>query len=162
LDSALNDVLSSIEQEVRARGAQIDVRRPLGSAIGHAATVRQILYNLVANGLKFVSPNQRPQIRISSERHDRSLRVLVKGSGIGIASQFDEKSFGLFQRLHSQAAYPGTGVGLAMVQKGVERMGGRIGMESEAGAGSCFWVELPVSEGVAKIGRPELQAATIQ
>jgi PAS domain S-box-containing protein len=160
LDSALADVLSSIEQEVRARVAQIDVQGPLGSAIGHAATVRQILYNLIANGLKFVAPDQRPQIRIWSERRDDYLRVLVQDEGIGIASQFHQKIFGLFQRLHSQTAYPGTGVGLAMVQKGVERMGGRIGVNSEPGGGSCFWVELPVAGNAGETGLPLLQVAT--
>ena len=73
------------------------------------------------------------------------LRIWVADSGIGIAPEFHKKIFGLFQRLHTQNLYPGTGVGLAMVQKGIERMGGRIGLESDAGQGSRFWFELQLA-----------------
>jgi PAS domain S-box-containing protein len=142
LDTALADVLISIDPEIQARNAEIEAERPLGSVIGHPATVRQILFNLIANGLKFVTPHQRPRIRIWSASEAGWLRVWVTDCGIGIAPQFHKKIFGLFQRLHSQNIYPGTGVGLAMVQKGIERMGGRIGLESDAGQGSRFWFEL--------------------
>ena len=150
LDSALNDVLVSIDQEIQSRNAEIDTQRPLGSVIGHSATVRQILFNQIANGLKFVNSHQRPQIRIWSERENGCLRVWIADCGIGIAPQFHKKIFGLFQRLHSQTLYPGTGVGLAMVQKGVERMGGRIGLESECGKGSRFWFELSAADDEAE------------
>jgi signal transduction histidine kinase len=108
--------------------------------------VRQVFFNLIANALKFVGNGQLPRIRIWSEPQESRLRVWVADSGIGIPTQFHKKIFGLFQRLHSQSSYPGTGVGLAMVQKGIERMGGRIGVESESGKGSRFWFELRSSE----------------
>jgi PAS domain S-box-containing protein len=146
LESAVSDVLFSIEQEVRTRDAEVAVQRPLGSVVGHSATVRQILLNLLVNGLKFVRAEQRPQIRIWSEQRDGFLRVWVEDHGIGIAPQFHKKIFGLFQRLHSHSSFPGTGVGLAMVQKGVERMGGRIGVDSELGQGSRFWFELRAAD----------------
>ncbi len=146
LESAVADVLVSIEQEIRSLQAEIDVQRPLGCVIGHPATVRQILFNLIVNALKFVAPQQVPKICLRSERTNSSLRVWVVDNGIGIAPQFHRKIFGLFQRLHSRDTYPGTGVGLAMVQKGVERMGGRIGLESDLGQGSRFWFELRVAE----------------
>jgi signal transduction histidine kinase len=66
-------------------------------------------------------------------------------SGIGIAPQFHQKIFGLFQRLHSHESYPGTGIGLALVRKGVERMGGSVGLESDVGQGTRFWFELPTA-----------------
>jgi len=111
--------------------------------ISHPATLRQVFYNLISNALKFVSPGQPPQIEIWSEPQGDLVRVWVADRGIGIASEYHQKIFGLFQRLHSHEAYPGTGVGLALVRKGVERMGGRLGLESAADRGSRFWFELP-------------------
>ena len=146
LESAVSDVLFSIDQEIRARKAEVEVIRPLGSVVGHPATIRQILFNLVANALKFIAPQQQPRIVIRTEQADGFTRVIVEDNGIGIPIQFQRKIFGLFQRLHSQHTYPGTGVGLAMVQKGVERMAGRIGVESEPGKGSRFWFMLRRSE----------------
>ena len=71
------------------------------------------------------------------------VRLCVEDNGIGIPPEFQEKIFGLFKRLHDASAYPGTGVGLALVRRGAERMGGRTGVESQPGHGSCFWVDLP-------------------
>jgi signal transduction histidine kinase len=147
LESAVTDVLFSIDQEIRMRGGDVEVQRPLGYVIGHPATIRQVIFNLIANALKFVSSSTPPKIKIRTDRQDGFLRVWIEDNGIGIPPQFHRKIFGLFQRLHSQHAYPGTGVGLAMVQKGIERMGGRIGVDSEVGAGSRFWFQLPLCEG---------------
>jgi PAS domain S-box-containing protein len=143
LELAINDVLTSIDPEVQERKAQVRVRAPLASVRAHPATLRQILYNMVANALKFVAPDQAPDVEISTETQNGFVRVWVIDRGIGIAPQYHKKVFGLFQRLHSHEAYPGTGIGLALVRRGVERMGGRIGLESEIGQGSRFWFELP-------------------
>ena len=159
LAAAVQDVLTSIEPEVQERKAEVRVQGPLLSVIAHPATLRQILYNLISNALKFVPAHRIPQVDISCEvapeptsaivsapsqvtRHPPSVRVWVTDQGIGIAPQYHKKIFGLFQRLHSQENYPGTGIGLALVRRGLERMGGRIGLESEAGKGSRFWFEL--------------------
>src|SRR5204863_8860187 len=139
-----------IEQEVEDRKARIDVHQPLGAVLGHPATVRQVLYNLISNSLKFVLPNQFPKITIWSEPQNGSVRVWVSDEGIGIAPQHHNKIFGLFQRLHSHEAYPGTGVGLALVRKGIERMGGHLGLVSEASHGSRFWFELPAPRPVER------------
>jgi light-regulated signal transduction histidine kinase (bacteriophytochrome) len=142
LDLAVKDVLTSIEKEIEDRKADIRIRAPLGSVTGHPATVRQVLYNLISNSLKFVTPDQAPQIEIWTEPQNGQLRVWVTDRGIGIPPQYHAKIFGLFQRLHSNEAYPGTGIGLALVRKGIERMGGRIGLESKPGEGARFWFEL--------------------
>jgi PAS domain S-box-containing protein len=143
LEEAFNEVMLSIDPEIRSRHARIELRAPLGGVVAHPATVRQVIFNLIGNGLKFVAPDQKPEIRVWTEARDEFLRVWIADNGIGIAPQFHQKIFGLFQRLHSQNSYPGTGIGLAMVQKGVDRMGGHIGLESELGKGSRFWFELP-------------------
>jgi PAS domain S-box-containing protein len=145
LEGAVSDVLFSIDQEIRSCNAEIEIVRPLGSVIGHPATVRQILFNLIVNAMKFVGPDKVPVVRIWAEPADGFQRVMIQDNGIGIPTQFHRKIFGLFQRLHSHHAYPGTGVGLAMVQKGVERMAGRIGVDSEQGKGSRFWFLLRAS-----------------
>jgi hypothetical protein len=146
LDLALNDVLTSIEQEIEDRKAEVRIRSPLGAVKAHPATVRQVFYNLISNGLKFVAAEKNPQIEVWTEPKNNSLRIWVTDRGIGIASQYHQKIFGLFQRLHSHDAYPGTGIGLALVRKGLERMGGRIGLESEPGQGTRFWFELNQAE----------------
>jgi len=143
LDAALRDVLTSIDREIHERKAVLRVRSPLGLVVAHPATLRQVLFNLVSNALKFVAPDQVPQIEILSEPRKPVVRVWVADSGIGIEPHHQTKIFGLFQRLHSQEAYPGTGVGLALVRRGLERMDGRIGLESQPGQGTRFWFELP-------------------
>jgi PAS domain S-box-containing protein len=150
LDTALADVITSIEQEIEDRKADIRIRAPLGSVKAHPATVRQVFYNLISNGLKFVAAEKPPQIEVWTEPHNGFLRVWVTDRGIGIASQYHQKIFGLFQRLHSHDAYPGTGIGLALVRKGLERMGGRIGLESEPGQGTRFWFELTHADRVSQ------------
>jgi len=145
LEMAVRDVLTSIEQEIHDRKAEILVRPPLGSIIGHPATIRQVFFNLISNSLKFVTPNEPPKVEIWAERNNPMLRICVQDHGIGIAPQHHKKIFGLFQRLHSQDSYPGTGIGLALVRKGVERMGGHLGLESETNSGSRFWFELPTA-----------------
>jgi len=81
-----------------------------------------------------------------SEAREGRVRLWVEDNGIGIEPQDMEKLFGMFQRLHSAKTYPGTGMGLAIVKKAVQRMGGELGVESEVGKGSKFWVELPAPE----------------
>jgi PAS domain S-box-containing protein len=142
MDAALKDVLSSIEKEIEEQKAQIEINGPLGCVRAHPATIRQVLYNLISNGLKFVPAGTSPHIQVRAEARAGRVKIWIADSGIGIAPQFHQKIFGLFQRLHSHDAYPGTGIGLALVRKGIERMGGQIGLESDLGAGTRFWFEL--------------------
>ena len=167
LDGVVTDAVSLREREIQERKASIEVKSPLGAVRAHLPTVQQILGNLIDNGLKFVSKDRLPQLRIWTEEvagdgaspakpsngtapansnalhGEPSLRIWVEDNGIGIEKEFYEKIFGLFERLHPSHAFPGTGLGLAIVRKGVERMGGRVGLESQPQQGTRFWVELP-------------------
>ena len=105
--------------------------------------LEQALTNLLTNALKFVPPGVAPRVTVRAEEFDSRVRIYVEDNGIGIPPDQHERIFGIFERLHSDQTYPGTGIGLAIVQKSVERMGGRVGVESEPGKGSRFWFELP-------------------
>ena len=109
--------------------------------MAHATTLRQVLVNLISNAVKFVAAMP-PQVRLhAEERPGGYVRIWVEDNGIGIPAEFQEKIFNVFQRLHT-TEYAGTGIGLAIVQKGAERMGGRAGLESAPRLGSKFWIEL--------------------
>ena len=94
----------------------------------------------------FVPPGRKPRVVVRSERAGEYIRIWVEDNGIGIKPEYHEKVFELFQRLHAPDKYSGTGVGLAIVKKAVERMGGTVGFESEPGRGSRFWIELQPAE----------------
>jgi PAS domain S-box-containing protein len=148
LDGLLAEVLRLMEPQVEQTRAIIDVRRPLPAVCAQRAVLTQVLANLIGNALKFVSPGVEPRLRIRVEDRGAEVRVWVEDEGIGIRPEHREKIFRVFERLHGQKAYPGTGIGLAIVRKGIERLGGTIGVESEVGLGSRFWFELPKGETV--------------
>jgi signal transduction histidine kinase len=104
--------------------------------------LKQVFYNLISNALKFVPPEIAPRVLISSESGAERVRILVRDNGIGIAAQHQHRIFGVFERLHPKENFPGTGIGLAIVRKGVERLDGSCGVTSSPGEGSQFWVEL--------------------
>jgi len=145
LDDILSQVLAMLDKDTKDKAAVFDVTRPLGCVLGHPATVTQIMANLVGNALKFVPADRAPRVRISSSRTGDMVRFSVQDNGIGIEPEHHRKIFGLFERLHSAQDYPGTGIGLALVRKGAERLGGRVGLSSEPSQGSLFWVDLPAA-----------------
>ena len=106
----------------------------------------QIFSNLVVNGFKFNrSPVKRVEIGIAGER-DGMCELLVRDNGIGIDSRYHDRIFKMFKRLHTHKEYEGTGIGLAIVKKAVAKIYGFVRLESEAGAGSTFFVTLPLAE----------------
>jgi signal transduction histidine kinase len=103
----------------------------------------QILTNLLDNALTYHQPGTAPQVSVSFTIEGDSAIISVADKGIGIAPEFHDKVFQIFQRLHAQDEYPGTGIGLAVVKKAVALLDGRTWVESTAGDGSTFYVELP-------------------
>jgi PAS domain S-box-containing protein len=145
LQEAVPDAVDQLRGEVNARHAEITVDRPLPLVIAHPAVLRQVIVNLLSNAMKFVAPGIHPRVRVRSESSGAAVRLWVEDNGIGIAPEYHERLFRVFERLHGPDAYPGTGIGLAIVRRGIERMGGSVGVESQVGAGSRFWLELPAA-----------------
>lgn len=143
---AFKVAMHHLSAEIADSQAQIDLKGPLGVVWANPTVVEQIASNLLGNALKFVGAGRTPMIRVWAEERGGDLRVWVEDNGIGISPAYHHKIFGLFERLHTDKQYRGTGIGLAIVQKGVERLGGKVGVESEHGKGSRFWIELPREE----------------
>jgi signal transduction histidine kinase len=132
---------------LHADKAQIQIQTKLPRVLGDESLLTQCFSNLLGNAVKFVAPGIRPQIMIHSEQIAETVRITVQDNGIGIAPEARQRLFGMFQRLTE--GYEGTGIGLAIVRKVVERMGGMVGAESEPGKGSRFWVMLKMADGPA-------------
>jgi PAS domain S-box-containing protein len=147
LDVTVREVQMRLEAEIREKKARITIEEQLPLVIAHNATLLRVLENLLSNAIKFVGPGTHPRVRIRAEERNGCVRLWVEDNGIGIAPEHHERIFRIFERLHGIEAYPGTGIGLAIVRRAVERMGGRVGLESAPGQGSKFWVELEKAEG---------------
>lgn len=141
LEAVVESVLSRFQSDIEEKKARVETSGPWPSVLAHEPTLAQVLFNLVNNALKFVAPDTPPLVRLRAEEQPESIRIWIEDNGIGIAPDYQEQIFRLFTRLHGEK-YEGTGIGLAIVQKGVERMGGRAGVESALGQGSRFWFEL--------------------
>ncbi|MET0263636.1 MAG: PAS domain S-box protein [Rariglobus sp.] len=133
--------MQQFEADIGARRAWLEIGSSLPVVIAHEATLGQILANLLGNALKFVPPGRSPHVRFRAEDRGEMTRLWVEDNGIGIATHHQERIFRVFERLHGRD-YGGTGIGLSIVRKGAERMGGRAGVVSNEGEGSSFWIEL--------------------
>jgi signal transduction histidine kinase len=143
-DRIISQALAQLEAPIRDARAEIIIEKPFFTVVGHPATLVQVVGNLISNGTKFVSRGTSPKVRLRMEQRDVWGRFWVEDNGIGIAPKFHSRIFRVFERLHGLETYPGTGIGLAIVRKGTERMGGRVGLESAPNDGSRFWIELPL------------------
>ena len=145
LETALSDTLKDLEIRIEDSGGTV-THEPLPIVQADPVQIRQLLINLIANGIKFHLPGQPPAVSISALRDGREWRFAVNDNGIGIDPQYFKNLFQIFKRLHSNDEYPGTGIGLAVCKKIVERHGGRIWVESALGQGSRFFFTLPAME----------------
>lgn len=143
LDEYLPRLRQHWAAELQAHGGQLEIRGRLPAVLANPTLLDQALTNLVLNALKFVAPGVSPVVRVSADTHDGAIRLNVEDNGIGIEPAHFKKLFQVFQRLQPAEKYPGLGLGLLIVRKAAERMGGHVGVESQPGKGSCFWIELP-------------------
>ncbi|MCC0179739.1 PAS domain S-box protein [Waterburya agarophytonicola K14] len=145
LEVIVHRAIEQLQLEIERTQANIILVEPLSSMIGNKTILLQIVSNLLSNAIKFVPPKVQPQIRIGTEiimdSAETKIRLWVEDNGIGIDREHQKRIFQVFERLHGNEAYPGTGIGLAIVKKSMERLGGRFGVESNPGKGSRFWIE---------------------
>ena len=122
--------------------AQIVIEASLSDVLGHEPSLSQAIGNLLNNAVKFVLPGKAPRIVIRTEQTGDKVRLWIEDNGIGIKPEYQSRLFGMFERIHPEGAYEGNGIGLAIVRKAVERMGGQVGVESDGCHGSQFWIQL--------------------
>ncbi len=138
------EALQNLADAIEEKHAQV-ICRPLPTVLADKQQLTQLFQNLIGNGLKYCSDDQ-PVIEIGAEPEGGHWRFYVKDNGIGIAPEFHERIFQVFQRLHRKEDYPGTGIGLAICKKIVERLGGRLSLESQTGQGSTFYFTIPSAD----------------
>lgn len=133
----------SINGAFQSPAAEVSVAPELQPVRANSTLLGQCLSNLLNNAVKFVAPNTKPQVHVRTEPNGEKVRIWVEDNGIGIDPAYHQKVFGIFERVGNVSAHEGTGIGLAIVAKAVHRMGGECGVESNLGAGSRFWIDLP-------------------
>ena len=160
LDRLMRDL---IETYPNGHKTEIQIQGKLPTVMGNEAFLTQCFSNLLSNAAKFVAPGTAPHIEVWAEAGlgiqpetpqestgpsspsasgNASVRICIRDNGIGIAPENHHRIFGMFERVNSAQEYEGTGIGLAIVRKAVERIGAQLGFESEKGKGSTFWIQL--------------------
>ena len=137
----VRESLEGLALEIASGMAEVSVSEEFPTVFAHRSLFCIALTTILSNALKFVTREVRPRIRIGHEIRDGQVRIWVQDNGLGIDPEHQERIFGVFERLESTPELPGTGIGLAIARAAAERMGGRVGVESEPGIGSRFWLE---------------------
>lgn len=137
-----DDIVVTLDAAIRDSGAEITRDKLLPVVQGDRSQLGQLLQNLVSNGIKYCG-SKAPQVHVGARREEGQWIIAVRDNGIGIPEDEQQGIFELFRRLHTQQEYPGTGIGLAVCRRVVQRHGGRIWVESEPGRGSVFYFSLP-------------------
>ena len=136
-------VLHEFDDEIQAAGIKIENNVPDWTVSSDPIGMEMALRNYISNAIKFSQNSSNPTIKISGQQAGKGCIISVKDNGIGFDMKFHDRIFGIFQRLHRSEDYPGTGVGLAIVHKAMERLGGRAWAESTPGQGATFYLEIP-------------------
>jgi signal transduction histidine kinase len=149
-DHLVRHVVESLRNARLPPGARLEVAYPLPPVQADPMLLTQALTCLIENALKFVAPGVAPRVQVRAELNQGWVRLVVQDNGIGIPPEFHDQIFHTFTQLAPQR-YEGTGMGLAIVKKAVERMGGRFGLQSAPAQGSCFWIELPPARSASSL-----------
>jgi signal transduction histidine kinase len=147
LDRLVAEILESYPN-LQSPLAEISVLGKLPSVRANVSALTQCVSNLLDNAVKFVAQGVQPRVTIRAEARGQAIRLWFEDNGIGIPDEWQGRIFGIFQQVHGTGAYGGTGIGLTVVRKAVERMGGRVGVVSAPNQGSRFWIELQRATGV--------------
>lgn len=143
ISSLVETVLAGMQSDIEARGMHIDIDLQNLTARGDAEGLTIVIRNLIDNALKFTRDSHLPTLAITGLAKDKSVILKFADNGIGFDMQFHHRIFEIFQRLQRAEDYAGTGIGLAIVQKAMQRMGGRVWADSAPGEGARFYLELP-------------------
>lgn len=144
-------VLTDLERQVEAAGATVEVG-PLPVIMADALQMNQLMQNLLSNAIKFRKEGVTPVVRVSSVEDGQEVVLTVSDNGIGFEPRYESRIFRIFERLHGRNEYPGTGIGLALCRKIVDRHGGTIEASSEPGQGATFTVRLPMDQPDGTLG----------
>jgi PAS domain S-box-containing protein len=141
LDQLVRDIIEHYPN-LRAASANIHIQGPLLGVMGNEPFLTQAISNLLANAIKFVEPGTQPNIVVKTEALNQCVRFSVEDNGIGIDLEHRARIFQIFGRVHAESEYEGTGIGLAIVKRSIERLNGSVGFESTPRKGSKFWFDL--------------------
>ncbi|WP_229784055.1 sensor histidine kinase [Deinococcus sedimenti] len=142
LNVVVSQIVGDLDAQIRSSGARVEVGA-LPSVISTPDLLRHALQNLIGNALKFQRPDVAPHVQIHAEREAHRWVIHVSDNGIGIAPEYHDRIFGVFQRLHGMEEYAGSGIGLAVTRSAAEQLGGALWLDSTPGQGSTFHLALP-------------------
>ena len=145
LEPVVDRLCRTFENQLTEPGARLDVARPLATPVGDQTLVEQVLLNFVSNALTYRRDGVPPQIRVDATQRDGTVVLSVADNGIGIPTEYQERIFDVFARLHTEEEYSGTGIGLAIARKAARLMDGEITVASTPGEGSTFSLHLPAA-----------------
>lgn len=143
----IRDVIASTHS-LQPPAAHVILEGEFPVVLAHEGSLTQCIANLLDNAIKFIPPKTTPRILVRAEDRGQDSRVWFEDNGIGIALRDQERIFNIFERIHPVADFPGTGIGLSIVKRVIERMGGTVGVESQLNRGSRFWIQLPRAKDV--------------
>jgi signal transduction histidine kinase len=145
LQAVIEGIKTLLAANIQERKAIVTMEGTFPTVLASRPLVGQIISNILENALKFVDADVVPKIAILGELKDGCIRITISDNGIGIAPEHHERIFKMFERVHTTKEISGTGMGLAIVQRAMIRLGGDFGLDSTPGVGTKFWIDLPIA-----------------